>query len=142
MDMNKIILFVCMGLFVRVGYCQTSSITVTIRNIKDSQGSIMVGLYTSEGDFLKKPAYGKAAKANGNEVTVVFDKLPVGDYAISVIHDENDNHDFDRNKLGIPKEGYCFGNNATGKLGPPKYDDVKVSLTEEPINQIIEMHYL
>lgn len=121
---------------------QSGSITITIKNIKEPKGSILVGLYTSEKDFLKKPAYGKAAKANGGEVTVVFDNLPAGDYAVSIIHDENDNKEFDRTKIGLPKEGYCFGNNAKAKFGPPKYGDVKVSLKNEPINQTLAMHYL
>lgn len=125
-----------------MAFGQSSSITITVKNIKDLKGSILVGLYTSEKDFLKKPSYGKAAKVNGDEVTVVFDNLPAGDYAVSIIHDENDNKEFDRSKIGLPKEGYCFGNNAKAKFGPPKYSDVKVSLKTEPINQTLAMHYL
>jgi uncharacterized protein (DUF2141 family) len=121
---------------------QSNSITITIKNIKDAKGSILVGLYTAEKDFLKNPAYGKAAKANGSEVTVVFDNLPQGEYAVSIIHDENDNQEFDRSRIGIPKEGFCFGNNAHAKFGPPKYSQVKVDLKGRPINQVLAMRYL
>lgn len=140
--MKKMFVF-CFLMFLGVAVlAQSRSITITIKNIKEHKGSILVGLYTSEKDFLKKPAYGKAAKANGDEVTVVFDNLPAGEYAVSIIHDANDNKEFDRTKIGLPKEGYCFGNNAKAKFGPPKYSDVKVYLKGEDINQTLAMHYL
>lgn len=125
-----------------LSFGQSGSITITVKKIKEVKGSILVGLYTTEKNFLKKPSYGRAAKVNGSEVTIVFDNLPAGDYAVSIIHDENDNKEFDRTKIGFPKEGYCFGNNAHAKFGPPKYRDVKVSLKDEPINQTINMVYL
>lgn len=136
-----------LALFLLVSICtlsfgQSGSITITVNKIKEVKGSILVGLYTTEKNFLKKPSYGRAAKVNGSEVTIVFDNLPAGDYAVSIIHDENDNKEFDRTKIGFPKEGYCFGNNAHAKFGPPKYRDVKVSLKDEPINQTLSMVYL
>ena len=40
-----------------------------------------------------------------------FEGLPAGDYALQVIHDENDNGDLDKNLLGIPSEDYGFSRN-------------------------------
>ena len=34
-----------------------------------------------------------------------------GNYAVQVMHDENDNNKLDTNFLGIPSEGYGFSNN-------------------------------
>lgn len=36
----------------------------------------------------------------------------------------------DSNFLGIPKEDYGCSNNATGFMGPPKYNDAKFTLSE------------
>jgi len=138
---NVVVFFILVGTSI-FSFGQSGSITITVKKIKEVKGSILVGLYTTEKDFLKKPSYGRAAKVNGSEVTIVFDNLPAGDYAVSIIHDENDNKEFDRSKIGFPKEGYCFGNNAHAKFGPPKYRDVKVSLKGEPINQTLDMVYL
>jgi uncharacterized protein (DUF2141 family) len=142
--LNMKLLLFCGLLFISLtAYNQpAASITVTIKDIKDNRGSILVGIYTSKDDFLKNPSIRKIVKVTGSEVTVVFDNLPKGEYAVSIIHDENDNKEFDRNKLGIPKEGYCFGNNALGKLGPPTYDQVKIMLSGESIRQTLEMKYL
>ena len=140
--MKRTIFLYLLMLVGSLAYCQSASITVTIKDIKDNKGSILVGIYTSKGEFLKTPSIRKAVKVTGSEVTVVFDNLPRGEYAVSIIHDENDNKEFDRNKFGFPKEGYCFGNNALGRLGPPTYDQVKIKLTGESVSQILEMKYL
>ncbi len=60
--------------------------------------------------------FGKIVKVNGPEVTVVFENLAPGEYGISVVHDENENGDLDKNFVGIPKEGFAFGNNAMGYI--------------------------
>src|SRR3954465_10260109 len=112
-------------------YGQTS-LEVTVKNIKGKKGSIMIGLFTTEQDFLKKAVYGKIVKPVGTEVTVVFDNLPSGDYAVSVIHDENGNGTLDTNALGIPKEGFAFGNNAMGNFGPPAFSQAKIALNGAP----------
>jgi uncharacterized protein (DUF2141 family) len=113
---------------------------VTVRNIKEAKGTIRVGLFTSEKDFLKKAAEGKVVKANAKEITVVFENLKSGDYAVSVIHDENENGELDSNMVGIPREGFAFGNNAMGAFGPPSFDKAKVSLTKNE-KQVVELKY-
>lgn len=45
-----------------------------------------------------------------------------GVYAIAVYHDENDDHDFNRNLLGMPTEGYGFSNDAPALVGLPSFD--------------------
>jgi uncharacterized protein (DUF2141 family) len=118
-----------------------TSLEVTVKNIKGKKGSIMIGLFTTEQDFLKKAVYGKIVKPDGAEVRVVFENLPSGVYAVSVIHDENGNGTLDTNALGIPKEGFAFGNNAMGNFGPPAFADAKIELDNTPANQVINMKY-
>lgn len=47
---------------------------------------------------------------------------PPGKYALACFHDENNNGKFDKNMLGIPKEGFCFSNNVRPGLSAPKFD--------------------
>jgi len=121
-------------------FAQTK-LTVTIDKIKNDKGSIRIGIFDSEDGFLKKPVDGKAVKVEGNHVTVVFDKLKPGTYAVSVIHDENDNKELDTKTFGIPKEGVGFSNNVMGKFGPPSFQDASIKLAgEESLN--IDLKYL
>jgi len=119
---------------------QDSSLEVTVSNIKSDKGNIRIGLFTKEG-FLKAPFEGKMVKATREGVTVIFENLKAGVYAISVVHDENENGEMDTNKLGIPREGYAFGNDALGKMGPPSFDQSKVEVEGGGVKQVLKMKY-
>jgi uncharacterized protein (DUF2141 family) len=101
-------------------------IEITIHGIETIQGHVLVALYDSEREFMKKHLDSRKAKVNGNQVTVVFENLRPGDYAISTFHDKNDNEKLDTNFIGIPVEMYGFSNNAKGSFGPPSFGKAKV----------------
>jgi len=75
-----------------------------------------------------------------HEATAVMENLPVGDYSVVAIHDENKNHKLDRNFIGIPKEGFGFANNPHVGLSAPSFDSAKVHVacpvTEIAIHEI------
>ena len=140
---------ICIALISVLGIIASSKLQaqakleVTVRNIKEAKGTIRVGLFTNENDFLKKAAEGKVVKAKQGELTVVFENLKPGDYAVSVIHDENENGELDSNMVGIPKEGFAFGNNAMGMFGPPSFEKAKVVIVKDKSEaQAIDMKYL
>jgi uncharacterized protein (DUF2141 family) len=117
------------------------TLTISITNIKNSKGQIAVALYKEEKDFMKKHWLIKVAKANTGMVELNFDTIPAGFYAISVMHDANNNDKLDSNLIGIPKEGFGFSNNAMGKFGPPSFEKAKIKVISE--TQIsIAMKYL
>lgn len=137
----KYILMLAAFLSVGASSFAQTKLTVTIDKIKSEKGSIRIGIFDSEDGFLKKPIDGKAVKVAGDHVTVVFDKLKPGTYAVSVIHDENDNAELDTKALGIPKEGVGFSNNVMGRFGPPSYDDASIKLVDEK-SLSIDLKYL
>jgi uncharacterized protein (DUF2141 family) len=122
------------------GFAQ-AKLEVVVKNVKDTQGSVRIGLFTNENEFLKKVAVGKTVKPTGKDLTVIFENLNPGDYAVSIIHDENENGELDSNLVGIPTEGFAFGNNAMGTFGPPSFEKAKVTLTKGSVRQVIEMKY-
>jgi uncharacterized protein (DUF2141 family) len=123
------------------GTLAQSSLEIHVNNIKSKKGSLQFGLFATEADFLKVPIEKKVIKSTGNDVTVVFENLQPGDYAISVIHDENENGELDSNALGIPKEGFGFGNNASGSFGPPAFEKAKITIGDDDIKQDIKLKY-
>ncbi|MFN3301349.1 MAG: DUF2141 domain-containing protein [Sediminibacterium sp.] len=60
---------------------------------------------------------------NQNEISVDFNNIPKGKYAIAVFLDENDNYELDRNIFGIPKEKYGFSNNVLPALRPATFEE-------------------
>ena len=102
---------------------QASELEVNLINIDRQVGQLMVALYDSEEGFnnKSKPTKYTSVEAVGDSVTVKFDDLPNGTYAIMLIHDLNSNGKMDINALGLPQDGYGFSNNV-GLYGVPPFD--------------------
>ena len=108
-----------------------NNLEVKIDNIKNDNGDILIGLYSNSHNYPRKVSDGRIVKASKEGVIVAFYDLKPGPYAVSVMHDENSNKDMDQNKIGIPKEGFGFSNNARISLGPPSFDKVKFEIQPE-----------
>jgi uncharacterized protein (DUF2141 family) len=104
------------------------TVELTIRGIEKVQGSVLVAVYNSEESFMKKRIASKKVNVKGKEVTLVFEGISSGEYAISTFHDANGNNKLDTNFLGIPHEPYGFSNDARGSFGPPSFEKAKVKI--------------
>lgn len=122
MNFRLLILFFIAGS--TAGFAQ-HTVEVTLSNIKVTTGAIRLALYGAEADFMKKPLASKELAVTANEMKVVFENLPPGEYAVTCYHDVNDNKQLDSNFMGVPKEPYGFSNNARGRFGPPAYDNAR-----------------
>lgn len=109
---------------------ETFDLTIEIKGIQNNNGKIYIAIYDSEATFLKK-AQGVIAEIKDKKSTGVFKGLKKGTYAVSLFHDENGNKKMDTKIFGIPKEPYGFSNDATGFMGPPKFNDAKFSLDSD-----------
>lgn len=110
---------------------KTFELTVNITNLSSNKGTILLGIYNNKASFLKKTFNGYTLKIKNNRAKMIVENLPEGEYAISFVHDENNNKKLDTNFLGIPSEEYGCSNNAKGFMGPPKYDDAKFIVSED-----------
>ena len=118
-----------------------ADLEITIKNIREVKGSLRIGLFDNERDFPKKAVVGKVIAVTADSLTVVFTDLKPASYAVSVIHDENSNGKLDTNILGIPKEGFAFGNNAMGMFGPPSFKNAQVTISNTTAKQVIVLKY-
>lgn len=114
-----------------------------VHDVKGAKGKVAIALYNDAKVFLKAKLKldSRWVAAHPGEVTVHFENLPAGNYAVSVMHDENENGELDSNFVGIPTEGFGFSNDAKAMFGPPSYDKcVFHHETAERIN--IHLKYL
>ena len=74
-----------------------------------------IGVLVASGEALVE---GLRAPAKAGTMRFVVQDLAPGRYALSAFHDENDNGELDTNLLGIPSEGYGFGNDASAAFVP------------------------
>ncbi|MBN2868330.1 MAG: DUF2141 domain-containing protein [Flavobacteriaceae bacterium] len=109
----------------------SQNITVTIQNIKNDKGSVLLGLHT-EDTFMKGPGIKNlTSKIENGQVTVTFTNVEAGTYAIMVMHDENDNKRMDFEN-GMPLESYGMSNNPMS-YGPPQYSDAKFEVKNKDL---------
>ena len=76
----------------------------------------------------------------GTQTTLSFRDLPSGDYAVSLIHDENGNGRLDT-FAGIPREGVGFSRNPRLGLGAPSFSAARFSVTNGASDQRVQLKY-
>lgn len=83
----------------------------------------------------------EAIQADTHDAVVTFDDLPSGIYGVVALHDENRNMKLDRNLVGWPKEGFGFSNNPRVGLGPPSFQQAKLSVQCPATDTTIHLQY-
>jgi uncharacterized protein (DUF2141 family) len=119
-------------------------IEVLIDNVRSANGVVGVALFNAKKGFPDKSTMaieGRSVPA-GKRCKVIFENVPYGAYAISVLHDENGNGKMDKGFLGIPKEGFGTSNNPEIKMGPPSFSDSRFDLMSMELTLNIDMKYL
>jgi len=121
------------------------ALKVDISNLRHTEGQVLVSLYSRAEGFPRdhEAIYREMTLHNisSESVSVSFDDLPHGEYAVAILHDENRNFDMDYNFLNLPKEGYGFSNNVKPRLKAPSFEAAKLTLAG-PIKVIeISVHY-
>ena len=120
-----------LGLSLLSSAAQAGDLQVEVQGLNDIKGDVMVAVFNQKGQWLKQALHSKKVSASQLSLTVQFENLPEGDYAVSVFHDLNSNGRLDSNVIGIPTEPYGFSNDAAGNFGPPSFDAAKVTLTQD-----------
>ncbi|MBA3581317.1 MAG: DUF2141 domain-containing protein [Gammaproteobacteria bacterium] len=124
------------------GWTQAADdVQITISNIKNTQGQLIVELFDGEKTFLEKPAARKIIPIDASlKAQIVFSDIKPGVYAATAIHDANANSKVDTNFIGIPKEDIAFSNGAVPNRGAPKFKDAKV--TVDDAHRVIELKFI
>jgi uncharacterized protein (DUF2141 family) len=129
-----------------VNTCPTEGkpIHIHVHGIKNAAGTLKAVLYGPDPEsFLVKGA--KADKerepAQKGSMTLCLAAPVEGKYAVVVYHDENDNHKFDRNLIGLPTEGFGVSNNPSLFLTAPNFEESSFDVEGEVTNVDVEMKY-
>jgi uncharacterized protein (DUF2141 family) len=120
-----------------------AKLTVETSSLRATRGEVAVTVYPDdERRFLARG--GKLARVRApaaSPVTRACFWLPPGTYAVAVYHDEDGDHDFARDALGRPIEGYGFSNDAPARMGLPVFADVRFHLPSGGRTLRIRMRY-
>ncbi|MGB3457619.1 MAG: DUF2141 domain-containing protein [Litorimonas sp.] len=118
----------------------SSQLTVAVEGLDTTDGQILIGLFDTEDGFeTEAELIGRTVPVSGTTTKIVFEDLPVGDYAIKVFHDEDADGELDTNVLGIPSESYGFSNNASDPFSAPEWDETRFSLPRGQMTHTIDL---
>jgi uncharacterized protein (DUF2141 family) len=139
----RLSLAVVLASFAIIGPAFAARIIVTIDGVHSAQGSVFVGLYASPGKFLNGNQTDAVMRVGAQTapITVVFDNLPPGTYAIGAYHDENGNSHLDTNVLGMPIEGYALSNGVRAVFAKPKFQQAAFIVGEEDKTVSLHIRY-
>jgi uncharacterized protein (DUF2141 family) len=120
------------------------TIIVRVVAFRAATGNIHLSLYNKEERFPDKDMRIRLLKVpvtNSSVVEMKFENVPYGTYAIAGLHDENRSGDMDYTWMGMPKEGYCFSNDAKPFLSAPSFSEAKFKLDKPQKIVQIAMQY-
>ncbi|MFM7349012.1 MAG: DUF2141 domain-containing protein [Erythrobacter sp.] len=117
---------------------------MTVTDVRSSSGVVRACMTTREDIFprcIKDPgAYRTVVPASGR-LEIRFPGVKPGNYAIALLHDENNNGKADRAMGMMPKEGYGFSRDAPVRMAPPKFKDAVFAVPEAATKLTIKMRY-
>ena len=141
------------GALVLAGFAATTAaaapakageVVITVTDVRSAKGVIRACMTTREDIFPKcikdAGAHRTVVPANG-KVEIRFTGVKPGNYAIALLHDENNNGKADRAMGMMPKEGYGFSRDAPVKMAPPKFADAVFTQGEGTSRVTIKMRY-
>ncbi len=117
---------------------------VHVVGLRNDNGDVRCSLYSSAEDFPSNDdmlATTVAAPIADQSATCEFPNLAPGTYAVVVFHDENGDGKFNRNWLGLPKEGFGFSNDAPARWHPPKFEAASFPVTGGTAEILVHIRY-
>lgn len=124
---------------------ETGRIVVTVLDAHNCTGDLGIALFNDKHGFPGEVehAFRKGGLHEiGESNRYVFENVPHGTYAISVIHDESCAGQLHKNCFGIPKEGVGTSNNPHFFLGPPSFEAASFQLGSAEMEIEVHLKYL
>jgi uncharacterized protein (DUF2141 family) len=112
---------------------QSSSLTVNITGLQSQQGEVLICLWKQDDENFPLCSDDASFRnmtiaPTDSSVTVVFEGIPAGDYALSAFHDEDRDGRIDRGFMGRPTEGLAVSNAVEGERGRPSFNKTKFTM--------------
>ena len=127
------------------GLVNAQTLTIEITDVRNSNGHLLLGIYTNDKDYQDRIAIQKKTVLKTNlidgKVTTTIEGLKPGIYGVALMDDEN----WDRKmefKFLFPKEGFAFSNYYLESYRKPHFKDFKFELGKEGKKVTMRCKYL
>jgi uncharacterized protein (DUF2141 family) len=115
-------------------------------HFRNNTGHARIAVYNNPNTFCNesiKPFKEVSGEIINKECMISIGDLPDGEYALTLLHDENEDSVMNYNFLGLPKEGYGFSNNVLPGFSKPGFNACKIKVVSGSIvSQTIKVRYL
>ncbi len=107
---------------------------LAIIDVRPSEGLVRVELHNSAATYLSREELvpfrsASVTATDRDKITLRFEDIPAGSYAISMYQDLNSNDNLDSTFFRIPKEPFGFSNNLPVRFGPPSFEKSSFEVT-------------
>lgn len=119
-------------------------VVINVTDLRSTKGVVRACMTTRSDIFpkcIKDPNAHRTVVPAGETIVIRFTGVKPGDYAIALLHDENDNGKADRALGMAPKEGFGFSRDAPVRMAPPKFKDAVFKIGEGIQRVTIKMRY-
>lgn len=121
-----------------------ASVTVSFTGLRSPKGLLRGCLTRNPAAFPdgcdKDPHSLKATIPATVNARMQFPGVPEGDYALSILHDQNANARLDT-MMGIPREGVGFSENPTLRFSAPKFASARFHVGQADISKEVRLKY-
>jgi uncharacterized protein (DUF2141 family) len=113
------------------------TLTVKVDGLRNEIGNVQFALYNKDGS-IPDEKYRNYYKIDTSEIknhssSITFDNLPIGEYAVNILHDENSNGKIDKGWV-LPIEGVGFSNfQSVGLRNRPSFSKASFELKVDKI---------
>ncbi len=121
------------------------TLVVDVTGLRSLKGHVLAAVYASAMGFPHDPTLALRRQVeviDQDHVEVFFDGLPPGRYAVTVLHDEDDDGELSTNILGIPTDGLGMSNFSTLAFRRPGFDAACFDFTGGEAHVPVHMHYM
>ena len=122
------------------------SLTIEIDEFRNpKEGNILIAIFTDQLNFKNDISLKNWTVPKEKLIKGVFKetvKLPLGEYGIAILDDEDINGKMSYNFFGIPKEGYGFSDFNHSGFKKPMFSDFKFSVSDSTHIMRIKLRYL
>ena len=135
-----LLLLLLFASFTVISRVTENKLSLSITDLRNNKGHVLISVYKDGVGYpeeLDKAVRRATLTIINIKATVSFAGLASGNYAIAILHDENDDGKMNTNFLGLPKEGYGFSNNVMGTFGPPTFSKASFQYNANQIKSIV-----
>ncbi len=130
--MRAVALAFCLSLVAQSASAASDNVVLTVEVYGGTAntGQILASLFNSEENYMSEPfAETTAPVDQAGQATLSFQAVLPGEYALSIVYDEDGDGELDTGFLGMPQESFGFSNDAKARFGPPPYEEVSFSVS-------------